>query len=512
VNDDALSNFVSRNENGERVESLNDTTMLVIPLGDVNANKGFDEKSLDEIQTQEKNDKSELPQDWLHRPQQKEEYEAHGDEQHHVPSLTGLVPENDYSTIPRPADEQQQLQLVSDVIVDDEKKEFLQDWLKDLRTRTRLYDKKSQYACNASSIPNTWDDANTKTVINNDNEHEQFIKLCKAMMDKMDLMISKSATCQKNLDGNDDDMRSRKIRTKKNSRRRSFFPYDVASTLGLMGVDSIPSSASSSSSSANFAELGENNDEDEAADLQMFQKCLANLEQMNMRRTNHALTQTLIIKVLRKLMAKQMKEESRVSDEVARKFSPVQKAVIVKTSVSPERNWSENAGNCGEGSQTAVLLTLTSTQEQARTPADDMLQVITNVTKSIIYHDFSRNNHFRNRPMGDFQSPTANGDDAGVQEFSRRKFFAPDDFDEVAARRTKIIKKKRTRAIIEASDTEYRKPNSSKILLQLRQLEIEEQGSASIPLCWLFLALIFTLSQFSLFRVFKYLINTFLLN
>ncbi|XKL68185.1 hypothetical protein PGB90_003676 [Kerria lacca] len=315
----------------------------------------------------------------------------------------------------------------------------------------------------------------------NDDEHEEFLGLCNTMMKQMDSMISKPSKCNSQsaqvMDFllNEKKSPNLKISPKKekciNKRKRRCM-------VRLTGDEVI-----SSNSSLSLTDFGEVVNGKES--LKTFQQCLVQLEQMNIRRTNKALTQTLIIKTLRKLLARQNKELGRnfeSEDEVAN--LPSNEAIEVRNNKLEPRMESfklEDTILHSDAEQMEKIRNSGTWINEASHPSD-ILQVFNRVSKSIIYHNGY--NNFINLK----------------DKFSSYPQFIPNTLSNaVNDRKLKIS----TRCC-DNRKCKY-ELNTSKISNELMRLQYED--NRPISLYWFYPVLAMILSQFGIFRLFKYFGN-----
>lgn len=363
----------------------------------------------------------------------------------------------------------------------EEKTEFLQNWLDDLKTRTQKFKESRRGSAATSTQP-----ANGKP---SDEEHEEFISLCNTMIDRMDSMILKTTRCHNNQRNSQSGQimkffmnetkdlnlkyssRKKKTRIRKHQNKKLRHSNNQHNHYRRKNVDS---TSSSEFSWTDLAEL-----EKDKTSLRTFQKCLANLEEMNMRRTNNALTQTLIIKALRKLMAKQCSRMTKQSEETGTEESED----------SLDASSEKNADNDGDDEridtdhETDQVNEVDQQNGQEMLDADNrpetrgqMYDVIDNVSKSIIYQD-----------LGDDFTQSI-GECTAC--FHQSQLNSPPEL----LTRLDITQRKREHTF---------DPSTSKIYHELKRLEMEQQKP--IPVCWFYLALILTLSQSGILRLLKYL-------
>lgn len=362
-----------------------------------------------------------------------------------------------------------------------EKTEFLQNWLDDLKTRTQKFKESRRGSTATSTQP-----ANGKP---SDEEHEEFISLCNTMIDRMDSMILKTTRCHNNqrnsqsgqimkfLMNETKDLKLKYSSRKKKTKIRKHQSKKLRHSNKQHNYYRHNTADSTSSSDFSWTDLAEL--EKDRTSLRTFQKCLANLEEMNMRRTNNALTQTLIIKALRKLMAKQCSSMTKQSEETGTEESED------SLDASSEKN-TDNDGDderIDTDHETDQVNEVDQQNGQQILDADNrpetrgqMYDVIDNVSKSIIYQDL--------------------GDDFTQSVGEHTTCFHQSQLNSPPELLTKldITQRKREHTF---------DPSTSKIYHELKRLEMEQQKP--IPVCWFYLALILTLSQSGILRLLKYL-------
>lgn len=310
----------------------------------------------------------------------------------------------------------------------------------------------------------------------NQDEHEEFISLCNTMIQRMDSMISRSSNTGHIKELMLDDAKkhlasppetttliTRPPRKPQTRRRR---PH-----VDLRKLDR----AISTSSTLSWPDIDQVEHE---GDLKTVQKCLASLEIMNIRRTNQALTQTLIIKALRKLLARQFCNLSRAHRD--------------DTSDSEQNFSATNA--TAMGSSVAERPEKT---EGEQPKGAEMYRIIDNVSKSIIYNDMGYEfaqlrNHVYERPNCacglNLRPPLA-------EMALRRRQRWPSKEVDCGHRKATICG--REAALAKSCRTEVR--------AELNRLQAEEQKP--IPRCWVYVGVLIVLSQLHLFRWFKNIVR-----
>lgn len=349
----------------------------------------------------------------------------------------------------------------------------------------------------------------------NQDEHEEFISLCNTMIQRMDSMISRSSNTAHIKDFMLDDMKKRSPELEtttttlitrprrppiqqqnpqpsQNRRRR---PH-----VDLRKLDR----AMSTSSTLSWPDIDQVEHE---GDLKTVQKCLASLEVMNIRRTNQALTQTLIIKALRKLLARQFCHLSRAhrdpdtSDSENFSAKDIGNAAMVSSQVEGAVVGSAAAAE-STLKQVCVEIAKMESAKESKPKSGEIYQIINNVSKSIIYNDMSH----------EFVKLHNNADYYERQDGVGRLVKFGLNFGGSNEQQEQMQQLNSSRKVTDTQTCHHRKATirrkkfspyeaSRTVRDELNRLQAEEYKP--IPRCWFYVGILIVLTQLHIFRWLK---------
>lgn len=354
----------------------------------------------------------------------------------------------------------------------------------------------------------------------NQDEHEEFISLCNTMIQRMDSMISRSSNTAHIKDFMLDDVRkhSPELETttttlitrarRQPSQQQQPHPQPSQSRRRRPHVDLRKlDRAISTSSTLSWPDIDHVEHE---GDLKTVQKCLASLEIMNIRRTNQALTQTLIIKALRKLLARQFCHLSRAHRDPdtsdSENFSAKDIANAAMGSSEVEGGIASSAAAAESTlKQACVEIAKMESTKEHRPKSGEIYQIINNVSKSIIYNDMSHefvklhNNadyYERQDGGGRLMQFGLNFGESNEQPEQKQYMSTSRKVPDTRTchhRKATIRRKKLEYSPYEASRT--------KVSTELNRLQAEEYKP--IPRCWFYVGILIVLTQLHLFRWLK---------
>ncbi len=323
----------------------------------------------------------------------------------------------------------------------------------------------------------------------NQDEHEEFIHLCNTMMERMD-SISKSSQRHSETsqvadflpnDNKNPDAKFSPTRPQaKKAKRRTL----------------LDSKSNTSSPDTDEPEKGKTG-------LKTFQQCLANLEQINIRRTKNALTQTLIIEALRKLLAKQCRKLVTVTESLNEDGDSSDSDRSVRAAARKPNRMVDAAVSTSDEPAPERPIPLDEDQVQSyhmgqldesgqnRRQSGNLYQIITNVSKSIIYHDVSDD-------FVDWRNTPIDG------RLWRQMVMRPERNAEWENRRPLQQQTRRSKCPFSGCKKRHRR---QKILTELRRLQDEEMKPISSY--WMYVGIALMLSQLPVVRWFHCVRNLF---
>ncbi|KAK7580594.1 hypothetical protein V9T40_001223 [Parthenolecanium corni] len=349
----------------------------------------------------------------------------------------------------------------------------------------------------------------------NQDEHEEFISLCNTMIQRMDSMISRSSntahikeymlddvekhspqleTATKTLITRPQRLPSQQHRQSQPTQNRRRRPH-----VDLRKLDR----AISTSSTLSWPDIDQVEHE---GDLKTVQKCLASLEIMNIRRTNQALTQTLIIKALRKLLARQFCHLSRAHREADTSDSENFSAKdIGRTAMGSGVEGAVAAPAAAAESTVQQAIAKMELMEESRPKSGEIYQIINHVSKSIIYNDMSHE-FVKLHNNADYYERQHDGGSRLV-----KSGFNFEELNEMPQQRqhlnssTKVTDRRtchhRKATIRRKKEYFPYETSRTKVRAELNRLQAEEYKP--IPRCWFYVGILIVLTQLHLFRWLK---------
>lgn len=384
---------------------------------------------------------------------------------------------------------------------EEEKTEFLQNWLDDLKDKTRKFAK----SCKSNSTP----EQDKKVKNAEDMEHMEFIHLCNEMIQRMDSLIPK--------DAENHSRRSSKshlimnfLLNKNNSLNLKYSPRkETCSNEDTRSVSNVTKEPANKEIPRDLLVISpvsepplasEVDTESDRNGWKAFYKCLKDLEEVNVRRTNDAIRQTMVVRALRKLLAKQCNKISK-NNTYARSpnqpaYGPNYETVCSKSIMDREidDNFDKNAKS-EDSPKMPTASNSVSSKENNRTPEQSeasFYRIFSNASKSIYLNNMNFD-HFlatRNDRKFTLMPVPANK--------SRYNFRYDSCIVSSNGRKTALTQKSKNSNKCRSCS---RKPNVSKISTALKRIQNEQKD---ISLSWVCIGLIFTMLHIKVWRLLTY--------
>lgn len=403
-----------------------------------------------------------------------------------------------------------------------EKTEFLQNWLDDLKDKTRKFAE----SCKSSPLQIEPDKKPPK---NDEMEHVEFIHLCNEMIKRMDSLItkdsdklsrrpSKSNAIMNFLMNENNSLNlkySPKKETSSNGDTRSISApkdqsvhHQARDLIGNSPIDSIEPPTTS------FADL----DDEKADGWKSFHKCLKDLEEVNVRRTNDAIRQTMVVRALRKLLAKQCgkipKQNTTSHPTPGPSFEMLCSSKGANDDggdVTPVRQKPPTPLKSSSGHRTVDQTSpkptseISSKDQTPREPETEtkFSQVFSNASKSIFLSNVNFVPDQTTPPT--VLNPSLRDDYLSWIPVMRVNKLQRDLLHHKGCVVNSIAAGDTTSQARKSRHSRIRRrkcsPNVTKISAALRRLQEEEKG---IPMTWLCIGLVFTLMHVKIWRSFAY--------
>lgn len=381
---------------------------------------------------------------------------------------------------------------------EEEKAEFLQSWLDDLKHKTRKFAE----SCKSSPVH----EPDKKSKATEDMEHVEFIHLCNEMITRMDSLISKDSEKLGPRPSNKSHLimnfllnENHSLNLKYSPKKEAFSNEDNKSVTNMKDQPSkdIPRDLLISSPDSDPPLTSVLDSEDDRNGWKAFHKCLKDLEEVNVRRTNDAIRQTMVVRALRKLLAKQCDKITRNNAYASPIRTPnppplslaveCPKAITSGAEEASEKNQSSRKSDSEKTTEYKSPKAGTDSNSESfkenATPepqpgASKFYQVFSNASKSIYLNNMTldHSTYQRNLLKGNrlITIPTVPGH---LTKYTNNEAFE------------RKLKCKRRKS-----------PNLLKLSAALRRLQEEDK---CVPIYWVYIGLMFTLLHVKVWRLFK---------